>query len=148
MLLSLPIWDKYSAELGTIEKEINDNYLDANYIVDDFFGKKLVFNIKKQAFDELNNKVIVTGYGGDVYSTLGGMMYGNLFGINLDVLNIKPRFFKDNFKEIERLGFSVNMNSSYLDDWIKKSEHEESRTKIQRFFGLNKFKDDAINTKI
>lgn len=64
------------------------------------------------------------------------------------VLNIKPRFFKDNFKEIERLGFSVNMDSSYLDDWIKKSEHEESRTKIQRFFGLNKFKDDAINTKI
>lgn len=140
MLLKLPIKSGFSDELGTIEKEINENYLGTNYELKDFFEKNLVFFIKKSSFYEEANEIVATGEGKDVWSLLNELEFGQEEGINLEGLDISPKFFKDNLNEVEKLGFKVSLNEEYLNLWIRKEEHEKTRTKFQKLLGLNKFK--------
>jgi len=139
MLLSLPIVYKCSGVIGTVTKEINENYLDAHYQVNNFFGKELIFFIEKYGFDEENNKIIVNGSGRDIYSLRAKREFYIIEGIELSTLGITIPFLKDNVKELEKLGFKVELEEKYIDYLIRRDNHEESRTKFQRFFGLNKF---------
>jgi len=144
MLLRINIVYEYSGDFGYIEKEIDDNHLDTYYKIENFFGKNLVFKVKKDFFDEKNNILIASVESGDAYSAIAKMKYLTLEGINLKTLDITPRYFKENIEKIKKLGFNITLDETYLDYYTNKVEHEEKRSRLQKIFGLNEFKNFMI----
>ena len=139
-ILELPVFHGFSMDIALIKKTVDINTENTILKFSDFFGCNVGFDIKRESVDK-DGHMIFYGIEKDVYGKLSELKFYRNFGVNLWSFDLTPDDFLKRKDELIKEGWEVIILDKPFNDYNKEYKHEKSRTKMQKFFGLNKYKN-------